>query len=313
MNTISTQQRSAFGDTGLNVSPLGFGGAPIGLLEADRDAVRQVLTTLLDHGVNVIDTAAMYRGSEAMIGETISNRRDEFVLISKCGHRIEESQAAEWSPQLLRDSVERSLTRLRTETIDVMLLHSCDLATLKQGDALAELVRLRDQGKIQFVGYSGDNEAAEWAVAQPDIRVLQTSINICDQRNIDAVMPAARKHNVGVMVKRPIANAAWKDAAQYQQYKSYAQPYVERFNAMGLSLETLGLNGDPAVIWPEIALRFTLSVPGVHTAIVGTTRPDRIPANLEAVAKGPLEESMFQRLRDAFTNAEGSASWEGLT
>jgi len=313
MLTITLEQRRAFGNTGLHVSPLGFGGAPIGLLDSDQDAVRTVLTTLLDHGVNVIDTAAMYYGSEAMIGKTIGTRRDEFVLISKCGHAIDESDAEPWSPDLIRASVERSLQRLRTDVIDVMLLHSCDLDTLKKGDSLAELVRLRDQGKIRFVGYSGDNETAAWAVAQPDVRVLQTSINICDQNNIDTVLPVAREHEVGVMVKRPIANAAWKDAQQYERYKSYAQPYVERFKAMGLSLEMLGIDGDPAVIWPEIALRFTLSVAGVHTAIVGTTRPDRIPANLQAAAKGPLDDVPFQKLRDAFQKAPDSADWKGLT
>ncbi len=313
MTTITSEQRRGFGSTGLEVSPLGFGGAPIGLLEADKDAVREVLTALLDHGVNVIDTAAMYRGSEAMIGETIGHRRDEFVLISKCGHAIEESDAPAWSPKLIRASVERSLQNLRTDVIDVMLLHSCDLDTLKKGDGLGELVQLREEGKIRFVGYSGDNEAAVWAVAQPDVRVLQTSINICDQNNIDRVMPAAREHNVGVMVKRPIANAAWKDAAQYEQYKNYAQPYVERFKAMGLSLEMLGLEGDPAVLWPEIALRFTLTVPGVQTAIVGTTRPDRVPANLKAVAIGPLDDATFEQLRTAFRDADGSDQWDGQT
>ena len=313
MTTLAIEDRRAFGSTGLQVSPLGFGGAPIGLLESEKEAVRRVLNDLLDAGVNVIDTAAMYRGSEAMIGETIGHRRDEFILISKCGHAIEETDAAPWSAELIRASVERSLKRLRTDVIDVMLLHSCDLETLQKREALDELVRLREEGKIRFAGYSGDNEAAAWAVTQPDVRVLQTSINICDQNNIEHVLPAARRHEVGVMVKRPIANAAWKDAEQYERYRDYAQPYVERFKAMELSLELLETGGDPNLVWPEFALRFTLTVPGVHTAIVGTTRPDRIPANLEAVRKGPLPDQVFEKIRSAFRNTEGSVHWEGKT
>ncbi|TVQ53968.1 MAG: aldo/keto reductase [Phycisphaerales bacterium] len=313
MTTLSLEERRAFGSTGLQVSPLGFGGAPIGLLESEQDAVRQVLNDLLDAGANVIDTAAMYRGSEAMIGETIGHRRDEYILISKCGHAIEETDAAPWSPELIRASVERSLKRLRTDVIDVMLLHSCDLETLKKREALDELMRLREEGKIRFAGYSGDNEAAAWAVTQPDVRVLQTSINLCDQNNIEHVLPAARDHEVGVMAKRPIANAAWKDAEQYERYRDYAQPYVERFKAMGLSLDLLETDGDPNLVWPEIALRFTLTVPGVHTAIVGTTRPDRIPANLEAVQKGPLPDQIFEKIRSAFRNTEGSIHWDGKT
>lgn len=302
-----------FGSTGLRVSPLGFGGAPIGLLESDQQAVRDVLTTLLDNGVNVIDTAAMYRGSEAMIGRTIANRRDDFVLISKCGHAIDETDAPAWSAELIRASVERSLSRLQTDVIDVMLLHSCDLDTLQKGEAIETLVTLRDEGKIRFVGYSGDNQAAAWAVAQPDIRVLQTSINICDQHNIDRVLPAADEHGVGVMVKRPIANAPWKDAEQYDAYKEYAKPYVERFKAMGLTLDALGFEGDPATVWPEVALRFTMSIPGVHTAIVGTTRVERVPTNIEVVHAGPLPQPVVDTIRKVFREAPGSEDWEGLT
>ena len=72
----------------------------------------------------------------------------------------------------------------RHSVVDVMLLHSCDLATLQKGEALGALVKARDAGKIRFAGYSGDNEAAAWAAAHPDIAVLETSISIADQRNI---------------------------------------------------------------------------------------------------------------------------------
>ena len=71
-------QYRTFGRTGLQVSPLGFGGAPIGLLATDADEVGTLLNALLDHGVNVIDTAACYHGSEAVIGRSIAHRRDSF-------------------------------------------------------------------------------------------------------------------------------------------------------------------------------------------------------------------------------------------
>lgn len=318
MLTIPKEQYRRFGSTGLRVSALGFGGAPIGVLETEQDEVSRVLSMLLDHGVNVIDTAAMYRGSEAMIGRTLADRRDQFILISKCGHEIEESDAPAWSPELIRASVERSLKRLKTDVIDVMLLHSCDLATLQKGEALGELIRLREAGMVRLAGYSGDNEAAAWAVQQPDVRVLQTSINICDQRNIEQVLPAARKHEVGVMVKRPIANAAWKTVhEQYAGYRDYARPYHERFREMDMRLEDLGIDAgaktDAAALWPEIALRFVLSVAGVHTAIIGTTKPSHVEANLQAAAKGPLPEEVVDRLCQAFRNAPGSTGWEGLT
>ena len=71
-------------------------------------------------------------------------------------------------------------------------------------------------------------------------------------------------------------------------YKSYAKTYTERLAKMKLSPAALGFSGPPETAWPELALRFTLSQPGVHCAIIGTTNPDNARANLEAAEKGPL-------------------------
>src|SRR5690606_30609500 len=121
--------------------------------------------------------------------------------------------------------------------------------TLKKGEALGALVKARDAGKIRFAGYSGDNEAVAWAAAQPDIAVIETSVNIVDQINIDKVLPVAVKHNVGVLAKRPIANAAWRDASEQKSfYKDYTKVYYERFAAMKLSITDLGF---PADAWHE--------------------------------------------------------------
>ena len=79
-------KKQRFGRTSLEVSVLGFGGAPIGVLGTEQERAATILNLLLDRGVNVIDTAAMYRGSEAAIGKAIGHRRDEYVLVSKCGH-----------------------------------------------------------------------------------------------------------------------------------------------------------------------------------------------------------------------------------
>ncbi len=310
----TSPQRVRFGRTELSVSRLGFGGAPIGVLKTERERVATMLNLMLDAGVNLIDTAAMYRGSEAMIGETIGHRRDEFVLVSKCGHALDDTPGDAWSPELVTATVDRALKNLRTDRLDVMLLHSCDLETLKRGDALAALVRARDAGKVRHVGYSGDNDAAKWAVAQPDIEVLQTSVNIADQANIDSVLPVAVTHDVGVMAKRPIANAAWKELAdQPGSYAEYAKSYTERLRAMAITPEQFGFVGDARETWPELALRFTLSHPSVHVAIIGTTNPDNAHANLAAAARGALQQDTVDRIRDAFATARAGADWPGLT
>jgi aryl-alcohol dehydrogenase-like predicted oxidoreductase len=304
------------GKTGLEVSVMGFGGAPIGYLDETVDRVQRVLNRLLDAGVNLVDTAACYPGSEELIAKAIGNRRDDYVLVTKCGHRAEDIEAPEWSPELIGESIDRSLRLLETDYIDVALLHSCDREVLQQGDALGALVRSRDAGKVRFIGYSGDNETAAHAMSIPDIAVLQTSVNICDQANIDLAIPAAVENNAGVLAKRPLANAAWKaPALQRGIYRSYSEPYSKRLSLMHLEPGSLGFNGLHDEELHRIALRFTLSVPGVDCALVGTTNPAHVETNLRVIAEGPLPEDVYAAVRKAFSKAEGEAKtkWQGLT
>ena len=305
------------GKTGFEVSALGFGGAPVGYLETDRGQVAEILNTLLDRGGNLIDTAASYSGSEEAIGEAIGHRRDDYVLVSKCGQAFDDIEGEAWSALAVGQTVDRALRRLKTDYLDVMLLHSCDLETLKKGEALGALIKARDAGKVRFVGYSGDNEAAVHAAGLDDVAVIETSVSICDQANINNVLPFAQRNNVGVLAKRPIANAAWRDASEQRgMYVAYASTYSERLAKMAITPAELGFPGDVGAAWPEIALRFTLSQPGVTTAIVGTTKTSNVERNLEALSKGALPENVVTEMRAAFRRAEaasGDEPWLGQT
>ena len=313
---MGTMERRRFGKTNLQISPLGFGAAPIGYLDEEISSVTHLLNSLLDSGLNLIDTAACYPGSEPLVGRAIGHRRDDYVLVTKCGHEVDGTTAREWSADLIAQTVERALKRLRTDRIDVLLLHSCSLATLEQGDVIDALVKARDAGKIRFLGYSGDNEAAAYAAGLGEVSVVQTSVNICDQINIEKVLPKARENDIGVLAKRPIANAAWKEPSEQKGiYQNYARTYRERLLASGLTPAQLGFEGDPLQLWPRIALRFTVSQPGVHTAIVGTTSLENAKANLAAVEEGPLPDEVTGQIRRAFQEAQTNSGqeWTGLT
>ena len=308
-------EKRLLGKTGLAVSPLGFGGGPVGYLGEDAQRTAHILDPLLDAGVNLIDTAACYPGSEPLIAEAIGRRRDEYILVSKCGHKVDGVRGKEWSAQLIGLSVERSLKRLKTDHIDVMLLHSCNLEMLKRGEAISALARARESGKIRFFGYSGDNDAAAYAATLEDIAVIETSVNICDQVNIDLVLSRTVEKNIGVLAKRPMANAAWKDPSEQRGiYQSYVQSYTERLSAMRITPAGLGFDGNPVQFWPRIALRFTLTQPGVHCAIAGTTSPKNARGNLAAAAEGPLPADTSQKIRNAFQSAQADAGkpWPGL-
>ena len=122
------------------------------------------------------------------------------------------------------------------------------------------------------------------------------------------MLPKAQRHNVGVLAKRPIANAAWKDASEQRgNYVEYAKTYAERLANMAITPADLGFSGEVGSAWSEIALRFTLSQPGVTSAIVGTTKTSHVARNLEALSKGALPENVVTELRAAFRRAEAAA------
>jgi aryl-alcohol dehydrogenase-like predicted oxidoreductase len=296
------------------VSVLGFGGAPIGFLETEQREVERLIGSLLDRGLNLLDTAAMYRGSEEAIGRAIRGRRGDAVVVSKCGNPPGREGLDPWSAESIRLSIERSLKRLAIDHLDAILLHTCDLATLEKGEAIEAVVQAKRDGLVRSVGYSGDNEAAAWAASHPEIELLQLSLNLADQRNIDLVLPRAAARGLGVMVKRPLANAAWRPRSERAGiYADYGQPYEDRLKAMALDPSALGIEGPADRAWPELALRFVLSFPQVTSAIVGSTNPARVEQNAAAAAKGPLPAAAIEAIRRAFATASsGGGSWEAL-
>ncbi|MGE5755787.1 MAG: aldo/keto reductase [Planctomycetaceae bacterium] len=291
-----------FGTTDMHVGVLGFGGGEIGFEQASADVVARLLDDALDAGLNVIDTAECYLRSEELIGQAVARRREDFYLFTKCGHP-ERPGEGDWRPDSLLRSIERSLRRLQTDRLDLVQLHSCSEEELRQGDVIAALGRAREKGYSRYIGYSGDGPAARYAVECGAFDALQTSVSIADQEAIDLTLPLARARRIGVIAKRPIANAAWRYAEA--PTIAYHQPYWERLRRLDYDF----LRDDPqrAV---SIALRFTLSIPGVHTAIVGTTKPGRWRENAALLEAGPLPQSQFEAIRSRWREV-ADPSWVG--
>jgi aryl-alcohol dehydrogenase-like predicted oxidoreductase len=284
-------EKRRLGKTDMDVSVLGFGGSEIGYEHASRETVSELLNSALDAGLNVIDTAECYHNSEELIGQAVSGRRKEFYLFTKCGHPHGFGERADWSKDSILESIQRSLQRLKTDKIDIVQLHSCSETELRKGEAIAALQAARERGYVRYIGYSGDSHAARFAVETGAFDTLQTSINIADQEAIDLTLPLAREKQMGVIAKRPIANAAWKTG--HRPIDSYQHEYFERLRKLNYDF----LHGDLEKSI-SIALRFTLSIPGVHTAIVGTKNPDRWKENAKLFGVGPLDKSVFSQIRD---------------
>ncbi len=283
------------------ISPLGFGGAEIGFEQASVDQTGRLLGAALDAGLNIIDTAECYgsgdTASEYLIGQAVSHRRSEFFLFTKGGHRAG-LEHDDWTPELLTAGIERSLKRLKTDYLDLVQLHSCGLSVLQQGDVIAALQGARDAGKTRFIGYSGENEAAEYAVSCGAFDTLQTSINIADQRGLTRWVQAAAEAGMGIIAKRPIANACWLWPTE-DVCPAYSKPYWQRLQT--LAYETLSI---------ERALRFTLTVPGVTTAIVGTKNPERWAQNAALLANGQLAAAEYETIRTRW-RAMAQDDWLG--
>ncbi|MGH7390759.1 MAG: aldo/keto reductase [Candidatus Rokuibacteriota bacterium] len=294
-------ERRRLGRTGMDVGVLGFGGSEIGYQRASVAAVERLLGRALDAGLNVVDTAECYERSEELIGRALGARRRECWLFTKCGHPGGWGRS-DWRRASLLASIERSVERLRTDHVDLIQLHSCSEDVLRRGEAIGALEQARERGLARFIGYSGDGAAARYAVECGAFDTLQTSTSVADQEPIHLTLPLAVERDMGVIAKRPIANAAWL-ASRRPSRGAYEYEYWKRLRALGYDF----LERKDSV---ATALRFTLSLPGVHTAIVGTAKPGRFEDNAQALARGPLPPAAVAAVRARWA-VVADRSWVG--
>jgi aryl-alcohol dehydrogenase-like predicted oxidoreductase len=318
-------QMRPFGNTGMQVGALGFGAAEIGFEHTDDPTVDTLLGLAQDLGVNVIDTAAMYSDSEEKLGRALRGRRNQFFLFTKCGlyppprsnftglwlyakrklrnaiGRADEYESIYWHPSALEWNIEQSLRHLKTDRIDLIQLHSCSEETLHRHEVIEVLQRARQAGKVLHIGYSGDGSAACYAIQCGQFEAVQMSINVADQQAIDVAVPLAHQHSMGVIAKRPIANGLWRSKQKPERSEHHA--YWERLRE--LHYDFLEIGRDFAT-----ALRFTLSVAGVHTAIIGTTNPAHLRQNAEFSEAGPLTDNQLSAIRTQWKRTAGP-DWVG--
>jgi aryl-alcohol dehydrogenase-like predicted oxidoreductase len=295
------------GKTGLQVSRLGAGLAEIGfgLTFTQEAKAARVLSAALDGGITFLDTAACYDISEELIGRTVAHRRQEYVLATKCGHVTGGYQGKEWTAQTVKDSIDRSLVRLQTDYVDLVQLHSCEVDVLERGDVIQPLLDAKQAGKTRFVGYSGDNEAAEWAIESGLFDTLQTSFNLVDQRARTRLFPKTKARGMGIIAKRPIANGAWGAS---QSPSDYADTYFARFQEMA----ALGpIPGAPKNRF-LLSLGFAFAHDDVGVFIVGTHNPRHMRVNLGWVeTELPIPSQTVEELHRRFEQLD--VEWEQQT
>ncbi len=291
------------GKTDMHVTRLGVGLSEIGS-GVTAETASEVLNTALDLGINFLDTAECYGGSEELLGRAVSKRRSEFFLATKTGHVSGDATGKDWSAKTVRDSIDRSLKRMKTDYVDMLQLHSCSVAVLEKGEVIQILQEAKQAGKTRYIGYSGDNDAALWAVESGLFDTLQTSFNLVDQKACFGLFEKARAKNMGIIVKRPIANGAWGAA---KSPSGYAQGYFERSQKI-LALGDLPQAPDDRIL---LALGFTLSHDVIDVAIVGTKTPKYIQGNVEMLKQLPVSETIVAELCKRFEKL--GKDWSQLT
>jgi aryl-alcohol dehydrogenase-like predicted oxidoreductase len=184
---------------------------------------------------------------------------------------------------------------MRTDHLDLVQLHSSGVEVLEQGDVISALLDARQSGKVRFIGYSGDGEAAEWAIESSQFDTLQTTFNLVDQSARLGRIPAARAKGMGVIAKRPIANAAWGAIESSDRVREGYRQSALKMIEMGPIPQA---PRDPMVL----ALGFVLAHKEVDTAIVGTRNPDHMQTNIELVEKElPIPQEAIAELHHRFS------------
>ena len=189
-----------FGRTGFKVSVLGFGA--MRLPDVPLEQARAALNYALDCGINYVDTAAAYRNSEEMVGESISHRRSEFFLATKTKMRDYASAKAE---------IDRSLKRLKTDTIDLLQIHYVNYEEefrkiVSEDGAYRAALEARKEGKIRFIGISGHRPdlLARW-IREYDFDQVLFHLNLAQPFALEELIPAAAELNMGRTAMKPLS------------------------------------------------------------------------------------------------------------
>lgn len=270
---ISVPKR-ALGGTGLLASCLGLGTVkfgrnqgvkyPSGFELPDDKQASDILALAQELGINLLDTAPAYGSSEERLGKLIKNRHD-WVVCSKSGEEFINGQSHfDFSAKHTRFSIERSLKRLRTDYLDLVLVHSDgnDEHIIRQTDCFETLIRLKQQGLIRAFGLSGKTVAGGLLALQYADAVMVT-FNPTETGEREVIQQA---HSLGkaVLIKKAFnsGHAVSTNATENQADKKQQAASADR-------------SSDPA----QDSLRFVLTEPGVSSVIVGTINPQHLQAN----------------------------------
>src|ERR1700674_2813656 len=286
------------GAADLRVSRLGVGTAAFGL---DRYGITAPgegsvgpaegianIHRAVEGGINFFDTAPAYGHSEELLGEALADHKDCMVATTvPIPENINEISQSELT-QRVNEFLAKSLRRLRREVLDVVQIHNASVHVLQQGNMVSCLERAREAGKLRYIGASVYGEEAALATIRTGkIQILQVALSLLDQRMCEKVIPEARTGGLGVLTRSALLRGALTKRAQWLppglQALSRAGERVVR--ELGVRWKSL----------PSMALRFCLSMEGVHCVLSGVRNAAEIDDCLAACAAGPIAPGLLTK------------------
>jgi aryl-alcohol dehydrogenase-like predicted oxidoreductase len=303
-----------FGKTGITVSEIGFGawglgGDAYGPVD-EKDAVA-ALELAFDKGVNFYDTADLYGTgkSEEILGKTFKKVRDRVIIATKGGTLPHAGfhMPQDFSEEHLRQALEKSLLRLRTDYVDLYQLHSPTLDDLEESGVIQTLEKLKAEGKIREFGVSVRSPDDGLVVIEKyGFPVVQVNFNMIDQRIQDnGLLDKAEEKNVGIIIRTPLVfgyltgSLDWKKDFKGQDHRSnWPEEQLKRWSTAPDLFSFLYTDKTPV----QAALRFCLDFDAVSTVIPGMLNKKHVTENLKANKLPPLTEIEHRKIKDIYDN-----------
>ncbi len=309
------------GRTGWMVSEISFGAWAIGSAWGEVDDRESIaaLHRAIDLGVNFIDTADVYGDghSERLIAQVLKERPEAVHVATKAGRRLDPHVADGYTAENLTRFVERSLTNLGVEALDLVQLHCPPTEVFYRPEVFGALDDLVQAGKIQHYGVSVEKvEEALHAIEYPNVETVQIIFNMFRHRPAELFFREAQARQVGVIVRVPLASGLLTGKMtrettfspdDHRQYNRQGESFDRGETFSGVDYEA-GLEAVEALrsLVPEgatlaqLALRWILMFDAVSCAIPGAKRPAQVDDNLAAADLPPLSEKDMAYVRQVY-------------
>lgn len=311
-------QYREFGRTGWRVSNISFGAWAIGSAWGavdDRESLA-AMHRALDFGCNLIDTADVYGDghSERLIARLRKERREPFYVLTKAGRRLDPHVANGYNAANLTAFVERSLTNLDTDSLDLIQLHCPPTEVYYRPEVFGALDDLVRAGKIRHYGVSVEKvEEALKAIEYPGIQSVQIIFNIFRQRPTERFFPEAARRKVAIIARVPLASGLLTgkmardsvfSADDHRNYNRHGESFDVGETFSGVDY-TIGLDAvdelktlvPPGVTLAQFALRWILMHDEVTCAIPGGKRPSQVEDNSASSDLPALSDDQMKAVR----------------